>query len=173
MALKLEDGQKIYFSADNATAENVLSIVDWDNFQFKDWRFVHTVAFEYVAAYDPEGGELRKLKDEINKHLSLDKAIEEAIRVVGDEKYKKYIAPLLDKWRVITWELTDFQKAENERLGYEKYNSKVKEWEMRDSLYGGLSSHTGEYPDDEEFWERKFSQFIVAPSDPTKLLGAR
>ena len=122
-------GEKIYIDF-NTKPEVILERIDWDNFNYKHWRFLHNVVYGTLiqtklikgtegsseTAYD-------KVFRVFNERIRLKQAIAEVARCLG-----KKVA-----------ERVNLQA--NEILNDTRWKLPFKEWEIRDAIFGTLNSH--------------------------------
>lgn len=133
--LKLKNGEKLNIGS-TTKAEEVLVLIDWDDFNFKDWRFLYNI----VCGYMEDGVEKDRVQAEMDKHLTIEKAEQEVIRVVGKENFDKFVAPVVK---------------------YLKDEERLEAWRVRDCLYGGLtSSIVDTCKEDAEMWKMFFTQCL-------------
>lgn len=138
--LKLEDGVKLNIGS-TTKADEILALIDWDDFNFKDWRFLYNIACGYME----DGVEKDKVQAEMDKHLTIEKAEQEVIRVIGKESFDKFVAPV---------------------IAYLRDEEKLEDWRVRDCLYGGLTSNIVDTcKEDAEMWKMFFTQHLPIKND--------
>lgn len=129
----LKTSEKLNINSETK-ADEVLAILDWENFDYKDWRFVKNIALAYMQ----DGEEKNKLVSEFNKHVDVESAVNEVITMVDVDKYERFVKPIVERLRA---------KGESDE-------------NIRDCLYGGLTSHVLEYcGEDASMWESLFTRY--------------
>lgn len=122
-------GEKIYIDF-NTKPEVILERIDWDNFNYKHWRFLHNVVYGTLiqtklikgtegsseTAYD-------KVFRVFNEKIRLKQAIDEVARCLGRK--------VADRVNLLA----------NEILNDTRWKLPFKEWEIRDAIFGSLNGH--------------------------------
>lgn len=140
--LKLENGEKLNIES-TTKAETILALIDWDDFSFKDWRFLHNVACGYME----DGPEKEALVAAMQRNLTFDKAKQEVIRIIGQENFDKFVEPTIK------------YLADERNLGAH---------DIVNCLYGGLTSNIVDTcKEDGEMWKMFFTQLAPIENNTT------
>lgn len=121
-------GDKIYINEDTA-AQVILDRIDWDNFNYKHWRFLHNVVYgELIKTKKIKGTEgssdtaYDKIYRLLNIKIGVKQAIDEVARCLGRQ--------VADRVNLLANEILNT-----------KYALPFKEWEIRDAIFGTLHGH--------------------------------
>lgn len=121
-------GDKIYINEDT-DAQVILDRIDWDNFNYKHWRFLHNVVYgEFIKTKKIKGTEgssdtaYDKIYRVFNTKIGVKQAIDEVARCLGRQ--------VADRVNLLANEILNT-----------KYALPFKEWEIRDAIFGTLNGH--------------------------------
>lgn len=121
-------GDKIYVNEDT-DAQVILERIDWDNFNYKHWRFLHNVVYgELIKTKKIKGTEgssdtaYDKIYRVFNTKIGVKQAIDEVARCLGRQ--------VADRVNLLANEILNT-----------KYALPFKEWEIRDAIFGTLNGH--------------------------------
>lgn len=121
-------GDKIYINEDT-DAQVILERIDWDNFNYKHWRFLHNVVYgELIKTKKIKGTEgssdtaYDKIYRVFNTKIGVKQAIDEVARCLGRQ--------VADRVNLLANEILNT-----------KYALPFKEWEIRDAIFGTLNGH--------------------------------
>lgn len=121
-------GDKIYINEDT-DAQVILDRIDWDNFNYKHWRFLHNVVYgEFIKTKKIKGTEgssdtaYDKIYRLFNTKIGVKQAIDEVARCLGRQ--------VADRVNLLANEILNT-----------KYALPFKEWEIRDAIFGALHGH--------------------------------
>lgn len=121
-------GDKIYINEDT-DAQVILERIDWDNFNYKHWRFLHNVVYgELIKTKKIKGTEgssdtaYDKIYRVFNTKIGVKQAIDEVARCLGRQ--------VADRVNLLANEILNT-----------KYALPFKEWEIRDAIFGTLNAH--------------------------------
>lgn len=119
---------KIYINEDT-DAQVILDRIDWDNFNYKHWRFLHNVVYgEFIKTKKIKGTEgssdtaYDKIFRVFNTKIGVKQAIDEVARCLGRQ--------VADRVNLLANEILNT-----------KYALPFKEWEIRDAIFGSLNGH--------------------------------
>lgn len=120
---------KIYINEDTG-AQVILDRIDWDNFNYKHWRFLHNVVYgEFIKTKKIKGteGSSETAYDKVfrvfNSKIRLKQAIDEVARCLGRQVAERV------------------NLQANGILNDPKWKLPFKEWEIRDAIFGTLNGH--------------------------------
>lgn len=121
-------GDKIYINEDT-DAQVILDRIDWDNFNYKHWRFLHNVVYgECIKTKKIKGteGSSETTYDKVfrvfNSKIGVKQAIDEVARCLGRK--------VADRVNLLANEILNT-----------KYALPFKEWEIRDAIFGTLNGY--------------------------------
>lgn len=122
-------GEKIYIDF-NTKPEVILERIDWDNFNYKHWRFLHNVVYGVLVQTKLTKGEegssetaYDKVFRVFNSKIRIKQAIDEVARLLGRR--------VADRVNLFA----------NDILNDTRWKLPFKEWEIRDAIFGALNSH--------------------------------